>query len=435
MTRRRRAKHGSWLIEEVDRARLKRMDDDPSIPTLSLGELPGWMRKRWARKKMTGKHAWANASALPTLYARSGHRLPVEATVATLRILTHTHATGEHADVALLRDYLHPVAAARVVDALIVRWVYATNDALDVLDPEVSHDFKLQPDYKLATQWAPQSHRVFHDRHTVEHVVSLVVHGITFSDDGSRPIWQRIMYPRERETLLRTLRHAGDFGAATLAILCRAEKNIGTTAREAAGAVNPFKREHRYHTWNLEASYDEYIEAMTFPEQLDAIAALGFASGSRAVTTEDGERRWVGIDLFEALIDDAEHPVTTDLPADAIRTALMLLRILFAQTSARLEIHRKNQEGWPAHVWRELFLEHPYMSFWSRRVLWSLTDGRTFRVCEDLTLADSSDDAFTLPDGARVHVTDAQTISTPELSRWAELFTDYEIVNPTEQFS
>jgi hypothetical protein len=436
MTRRRR-KHDTWLTEEIDRARLRRMDEDASIATLSLGELPGWMRTRWARAKMTGRHAWLDAAALPPLYSASGRRLPVDATVATLRVLTHTTTTSEHDAVALLRDYLLPVSCARLVDALLVRWTLAATGDPNAFDPDLppGQDVRpLHPTQLLAMRWVPQAHRLFHDRHSVEHVVSLLTYGVLTSTDASLPRWRRLAFPPDPQALLFTLRHAGDFGAATLRVLSYADGHLGGTAREAARLVNPHQRHHWNHLWHDPGEVGG-LDVMSFPEQLDAIAALGFADGARAVTAADGSRRWVGVDLFEALTDTTDHPIPPDLPRESILAAVAIFRYLFAQTTAQLELHRHGQHSWDALEWSALFLDHPYMTFWARRILWSIADSpHTFRVCDDLTLADSDDDAFSLPPSARVHVADAQAISSPELARWSEVFADYEIVNPTEQF-
>jgi hypothetical protein len=55
----------------------------------------------------------------------------------------------------------------------------------------------------------------------------------------------------------------------------------------------------------------------------------------------------------------------------------------------------------------------------------------TFRVAEDLTFADVADDVLELPDTAVVRL--AHPVLVEDLEAWAELFADYEILQPFAQ--
>jgi hypothetical protein len=71
----------------------------------------------------------------------------------------------------------------------------------------------------------------------------------------------------------------------------------------------------------------------------------------------------------------------------------------------------------------------------ARRLVWVSEDEAAiaaFRIAEDRTLADAADDAFALPEGARVGV--AHPVRMGEaVKAWSELFADYEILQPFPQ--
>jgi predicted DNA-binding WGR domain protein len=91
----------------------------------------------------------------------------------------------------------------------------------------------------------------------------------------------------------------------------------------------------------------------------------------------------------------------------------------------------------PAFV--ELFVSHPLVFHIVRRLLWmaSDADGKplgTFRVAEDRTFATVDDDAWTLPPDARVSCVHPLEVAPPDLlSRWSQVFADYELAQPFAQ--
>lgn len=96
------------------------------------------------------------------------------------------------------------------------------------------------------------------------------------------------------------------------------------------------------------------------------------------------------------------------------------------------------QRSWTAAEFRELFVQHPLVWHLVRRLVWLTddTDGggtvTAFRVAEDRSFADVHDDEFTLADDATVRLAHPLLLGGA-LAQWAELFADYEILQPFPQ--
>jgi predicted DNA-binding WGR domain protein len=104
---------------------------------------------------------------------------------------------------------------------------------------------------------------------------------------------------------------------------------------------------------------------------------------------------------------------------------------------ARLEQAMCERRRWRGEVFRRVFLDHPLMRHLARRLVWGAYRGGVlldaFRVAEDLTLADRSDQRYELPDGAHIGVVHALEL-TEDLSRdFSQIFADYEILQPFRQ--
>jgi hypothetical protein len=102
----------------------------------------------------------------------------------------------------------------------------------------------------------------------------------------------------------------------------------------------------------------------------------------------------------------------------------------------RLERSMVSGRRWTAEEFRELFVGHPLLWHLVRRLVWVVEqDGAVvsaFRLAEDRTLAGVHDDAMTLPDGASVGVAHPLHLGDT-VAVWAELFADYEILQPFPQ--
>jgi hypothetical protein len=126
--------------------------------------------------------------------------------------------------------------------------------------------------------------------------------------------------------------------------------------------------------------------------------------------------------------DDAEQAPAArkrfaDLKKDVRTVAGDLIRRLEAAMVAR--------RGWSVAEFTDLFVRHPLTWHVARRLVW-LSAGTAFRVAEDRTLADVEDQALTLPDGARITIGHPLELAGT-LDDWAEVFADYEILQPFPQ--
>ncbi|MFE9101843.1 DUF4132 domain-containing protein [Actinomadura geliboluensis] len=156
------------------------------------------------------------------------------------------------------------------------------------------------------------------------------------------------------------------------------------------------------------------------------------------VTDEDGKRR-------KALPkpgakDDPElapaaYKAFTDLKKD-VRTAA-------ADQIRRLERAMVTQRRWAPDDFGAFIVRHPLVRHIARRLLWvaygaesggegDAAAATAFRVAEDGTFADAEDDAFDLPASAQVGLMHPARPGT-DIEAWAEVFADYEILQPFPQ--
>ncbi|ROR45962.1 DUF4132 domain-containing protein [Kitasatospora cineracea] len=113
------------------------------------------------------------------------------------------------------------------------------------------------------------------------------------------------------------------------------------------------------------------------------------------------------------------------------------LRVVGAEQTARLETAMVTERAWTADEFRTLFLAHPLLAHLGRRLLWTTGSGAAqaagaFRIAEDRTFADLDDKPFGLPADAAVRLAHPVRLGA-DLSAWAELFTDYLVIQPFPQ--
>jgi predicted DNA-binding WGR domain protein len=108
--------------------------------------------------------------------------------------------------------------------------------------------------------------------------------------------------------------------------------------------------------------------------------------------------------------------------------------------AVRLEQAMVTGRRWTGEEFDKLLVHHPLMLHLVRRLVWASYGPSgavvaTFRVTEDQTLGDVSDQPFTLPPAASVGVLHPlQLAEHPHvLEQWGQLFGDYEIVPPFAQ--
>ncbi|HEX6347555.1 DUF4132 domain-containing protein [Umezawaea sp.] len=108
------------------------------------------------------------------------------------------------------------------------------------------------------------------------------------------------------------------------------------------------------------------------------------------------------------------------------------VRTVAADQIRRFEAAMVLRRRWSAAEFRSLFAEHPLLWHVVRRLVWITEDGRAFRLAEDRTLADVHDDAVELAEDAVVGIAHPLDLGD-SLGGWAEVFADYEILQPFPQ--
>ncbi|MDN3351522.1 DUF4132 domain-containing protein [Actinomadura sp. DC4] len=144
------------------------------------------------------------------------------------------------------------------------------------------------------------------------------------------------------------------------------------------------------------------------------------------ISDEDGKRR-------KALPAPGARDDATQAPAARKRFADLKkdVRTVARDLIRRMEAAMVERRDWSVAEFTDLFVHHPLTWHVARRLVW-VSDGTAFRVAEDRSFADVEDRALTLPDGARIHLAHPLELGGV-LDAWAEMFADYEILQPFPQ--
>ncbi|GAA2520970.1 DUF4132 domain-containing protein [Winogradskya humida] len=86
--------------------------------------------------------------------------------------------------------------------------------------------------------------------------------------------------------------------------------------------------------------------------------------------------------------------------------------------------------GWALPDFLAFLVRHPLMGVLTRRLVWISSAGVAFRVAEDGSLADVSDQAVVLPGDAVIRVAHPLEL---DVATWSDIFADYVIVQPFQQ--
>ncbi|XVQ06482.1 DUF4132 domain-containing protein [Spirillospora sp. CA-255316] len=211
-------------------------------------------------------------------------------------------------------------------------------------------------------------------------------------------------------------------------------KGLKTKARERIGQIAE----------RLGLTTDQLADRLVPTLDLDADSALTLDYGTRTFT--------IGFDeaLRPQVTDQAGKP-RKSLPKPGAKDDAQLapaayqrfaqlkkdVRAIASHLVHRLERAMVDRRRWTAEEFTELFARHPLTRHVARRLVWlAVTDTatRTFRLAEDLTLADAADDAFVLPGDARIGIAHPLDLGD-DLTTWGQVFADYEIIQPFPQLS
>ena len=141
---------------------------------------------------------------------------------------------------------------------------------------------------------------------------------------------------------------------------------------------------------------------------------------------------------------DLPKPNSKDDEAKANETvaAWKLMKKQIAEVAkvqaVRLENAMVTGRRWTPEEFEMLLARHPLMTNLVRLLVWEVASGNrraTFRLTEDGTYADSTDETFDLMDGdwAHVGIVHPLHLSEAEKRAWGEVFSDYELVPPFPQ--
>jgi predicted DNA-binding WGR domain protein len=224
--------------------------------------------------------------------------------------------------------------------------------------------------------------------------------------------------------------------------------------------INGIAQKTKYQ--GLQARAEECMEAIARDRNLTQdqledriIPDCGLnAAGKRSFDFGDRQFHFaLSADLKPLVRDEKGKPLTT-LPkpnakdnAERAQQAIVDWKLLKKQVgeivkiqSVRLEDAMITERRWPWAEFSSLLVQHPLLNHLVQRLIWGTyspkgTLTQTFRVSEDRTYADCSDDAFTPDESALVGIIHPIDLSEDLTAQWGQTLSDYEIIPPFAQIN
>lgn len=363
----------------------------PAVP--DTGDLPGVLAGKPAR---SAKVDWADPALLPRILTRGRDRvLPTNATKCLLNLLAK-----KASEVTAVREFCDRHSLAEFSWALFERW-YA-------LGAPTRHN------------WALAQLGLIGDDTTVRRLSPLI------------KLWPGEGGTGRATAALDVLAAIGSDVALThLFELTRRGKYKGLKAR----AVRKIDEIAAARGITPDALADRAVPDFG----LDAQGTLVLDYGPRQFTvTFDQQLVPLVVEPNGRVRKSAPKPGTKDDPALAPASYALFtglkkdLRTIADQEIKRLELAMITRRSWTPGDFRALFVAHPLLGHLVRRLVWITDDGTSFRVAEDRTYADVNDDPFTPAPDARIDIAHPILLDD-DVDTWAELLSDYEILQPFEQ--
>jgi hypothetical protein len=346
---------------------------------------------------------FAFSPQLPLLLLKDGTKLPPNAVRSLLEMIAFSERNKPYAGLALARQALDGVALDRFLVALEEA---ARRSGLDDDWPQLA----------LATLGGPDAMRA---------VLKQVRE------------WNRSNTTRDLALdTLDAMENGGRDAAAALTDFLR---------RGAGGLVG----DRAAHVLRVIAkreglSEDELADMSTPSLELAADGTVTLDMGPRKV------RVVLGDDLSATLIDEngaklsslralkTDDPVKARASLDRFKSLKKALGETARAGAARLEQSMAAARDFEMPIFRD-YVAHPILGRLARRFVWARVDKKTggvastFRVSEDGSFANTNDDAVLLAVDDRVRVLHPMETSAQTLARWADIFADYEVIQPFPQ--
>ncbi|TWP53598.1 DUF4132 domain-containing protein [Lentzea tibetensis] len=345
--------------------------------------------------------AWADPALMPRVLLRDrAHALPSSATRHLLMTAALSRPGEVHEGLLLAREVCDPVSLAEFAWAVFQRWQ-------DIGAP-------------AKEGWALTALGWFGDDDTVRRLTPLIRAWPGESAHAKAVTGLDVLAEIGTEVALAHLNGIAE-KVKFKALKARAQEKVAAIAAR------------------LGLSRDQLADRLVPRLGLDDDASLVIDYGSRTFTVgfdeqlkpyvvdQDGKRR-KELPKPGARDDQdlavAEHKRFTTLKKD--------VRTVAADQIHRLEAAMVTRRQWTAAEFHTVLAAHPLLWHIVRRLVWITADGTSFRLAEDRTLADAQDDAYVLPEHAKMRVAHPVDLAT-EAAAWGEVFADYEILQPFPQ--
>jgi hypothetical protein len=180
---------------------------------------------------------------------------------------------------------------------------------------------------------------------------------------------------------------------------------------------------------------------------LDDTGSLVLDFGPRQFTLRfDEALQPIVLDAQGLRLKDLPKPLASDDAALAAEASARFKQLKKdAKATASLQVQRLEramvaQRRWRAPEFRLFYLQHPLMRHLAARLVWGVYNeadelSTAFRIAEDFSLADAHDEAYELPDDARVGIAHALALPAALRTALGQVLGDYEIVQPFKQLS